>query len=694
MSPSSINKMSRIISQTVPDYFQIRGELLLSEPAIEFGFNADVELNLSTEHYQQSGTNKSSRMVNAFTLLADYTSYIHDDRSILDGIRKDVFNAQGEIDAGMISKMFMKTCLSGSEAMELAQLAADNMHKRNLVGLFYNLIRLYYLEKLHTVIYNPEAVFFENGNFKIINKHVFLHMDEEKSTRESVTFDPAEHKPLAETIDYEDKALHLLWWGRVSAEQLGVITRALGAFTCKAPFTVAHTSPRLARDFTLHARKVPAKVAKYDKSQVLSVISNLVCANNAKTDFAYAYMMVAQMLLAPIPRTAEGMAWAINPNSIAIPNVYNEPAKYPFMYSNNQYCLDHSLTSTFADFMANPDIVLIHSAGLVECATVELGLVIQAQCSIGEAISDFQKASTNGVTFDKGGILSDLSFMATRLGVIVDLPYETSSGLDRVSSVINPVNYLQSVIVTDSDAAHKLYDDAMTRIHGSIKVDTMARLKLQLHIPPLYPIFSYGINPSMEFGDMMEASVTVTPNVNHRGQFAFDDVRKFVEFMNIMIMLGYDLKAGQMASDIIITNSSDTRTGRFTWYQLEPEFRPPYEADFYSAHKRELCYIDLDDIEDGTVLSYKMSNFRVTMSSGGSPVGKLGSLIRKPEPLDQQKLGVKIQRITPEVRIIPLKRNTIQGIRYGRYCVPTLSVDKICLSSHLTTPTSVNATDI
>jgi hypothetical protein len=676
------------LNSLVPNFFKIRDNYTLKAPKVKYGFTARTDFEYKDELSTIKGVRPGHFTGNEVSLFGVFTGVMTLDVPIFDGIAKDFIDTNGCLDPQLLTDKAHKHVIDRKRAPMFTTIIHDAATLSSSVSLLYNLLRMYYLAKDSKMRYKPKDNFYDNGHVRIVNSQFFTEFLTELDMAHAVLFDKADvsiDKAPLDIGNFDDPAY--LWTGRITTGEKTIIEKAAGKWTQKAPFSIGHSSPKLTSTVVIvpsgSADEVESNVQ--DKLKILNVINNLVATNRLYTDFAYAYLMLAQVYVTPTPRSAEASAWLVGEQIVNMPSLGSIKGYLPMMADSIPFARRADWDECFVNWRKEEGAILFHSIALVEAAYIELANVIKINGLDVINSENFVETSVDGSPISFGGIVQDLSLVSTRYGCSVDIPYALSCGLSRANG-INVFTQIK-VPVTISDAeAHNFYNLEVTP--AVVEMENV--LVVTQITAAMYPVMTYGINEDAYYANGLSDEITATARETTKGNIVFDNILDFSKFMNIFRMMGYDVTAQEALSRRNITNWADNASGRFLYTDTNiDEHVQIYCIDKDSITERPNSWIKIGQKHGSMTLKYSMSNLRMRMFCSNTELQLSGKLIMSTRQADNKaKMVTRTVTNKEGIKFIPLVKAKETDFRLVRYSIapqvrpqPTLPSETVQVES-------------
>lgn len=662
--------MFSILNNLLPDHFNQRTHYQLNHHRIKYGVNANIDFSVSDDLGNYKGNRPGAFIGNEVSLFGDFASYIADDVPIYDGMRSDVITPDGEFSIDLAEQALLKSTndklTTGKQILYLGY----NGGMRNCVSMLYNLLRMYAIEEHGEVIYDPNAIFYDNGHVQIKNYQMFKDKRIKSTMRGSVEYAPAMlmEPDLSWRDDYGPTDPSIIWSGRLDNKSGTILSRAAGAFVNRAPFGVSHDSQELCQRLVVFATAGSSHIedVSYAAKDVLYVLNKVVTDNNLYTDFMYAYLMYLQVLVSPVPRSAEAAAWFVNAQVVTMPRFVTDTGYIPQLYQGKLYSRYKNWKETYMNFKSYPRTALFHSIVLVEAAYVELNNISRIDDFDAINRTNFTSVSIEGQPITNGGILTDLTLLSMRYSKELSLPYPVSTGLTRTNILSYETEIEMNIIIKDVNAP-KYY---AIKQHD-VTVGSEATLVVTNFTAPLYPVMSYGINADEYYANGLELDITFDAPARAKG-ITFKEVEPFSKFMNVMRMAGFNVTANEMMSQKTVINWADNASGRFLYTDAQVDDDVFYHIPYENIVRRQNSWINSLTLRGHVNFKAKINAMNFKLFNGGNDVLITGRLVKPIEPTDFSQVALEIASRTDVIKIKPLKRVFMQDFRRVRYQFPTM----------------------
>ena len=136
-------------------------------------------------------------------------------------------------------------------------------------------------------------------------------------------------------------------------------------------------------------------------------------------------------MVLPTPRTAESVAWTVNPVEIRLPKPSNWLGWSSELHSGPHLEMETEVQTSLKWFLANPDATLWAAIALIEGSYMMLPLMRMYQVNTYDVVSDWlDKAIPNSPSVG-GGLQVDLALIAALTGHDITLAYPVTCGVNR-----------------------------------------------------------------------------------------------------------------------------------------------------------------------------------------------------------------------------------------------------------------------
>jgi hypothetical protein len=659
-----------LLQKNLPSYFVPRENIKLESHEIKYGFNSNIKFEYNDAHGSIANERRGALMTNSATMVSNYVGKVEPDTPIYDGIRNDIVDTNGAIDVGLMEELLVKSLGRRYASVAIADAVVSAVSTKNAVSLIYNMLRLLLIKQHSHLHYDHKGNYYNNGHVKITHGQVFPGLS--GNLGESVRITPGDVSTSNIAFEGELDGNSIAWKNNLTQACYNVIRDAAGEWERMLPFGIAHSSPDLTQfeGLKIISRTPPDRSTDgYEVKDIIEAITTLVTSNKLYTDFDIAYFMIAQVFLSPVPRCAESAAWFMNEATVYMPELSINTGELPFLLSGTEYVRDDSWRVTFDSWRKAKDAVFYHSIVLNEDVYLELASVARVKDTEAVNSGNFTELSISGAPLSYRGMLTDLTLIATRRGNNIDLPYGTSCGLARNIDFIHESYIDVPIIVTDAEA-DAYYNIVSTSV--PVEVSAVRTLRVTSITPPLYPVFSYGLNTDDLFADKLSDEVEIVIETQEQGVISITDPRVFSKFMNILRMMGNDVTATERLTGKKVTNWSDNGVGRFVYTDVQYGAQAVYDIRQEDIVQRNHNWVNIGSMYGHVKLSYNMTNMRARVMSGNRDINISGGLLRTIKPTKMAHLREQILASPDSAVIHALKKTIMPDFRFVRLEIPGL----------------------
>ena len=673
--------MASFILNLLPEDFICDSRVKLRHHKITYGFNAtnDVVFNHATVYDKETKKfTKSATFTNTMTLLGKTTVHDYEPLGINDGININFVNTEGEVDVEALYKSIKASDFKPDVRRELKEVLDESLSHRNLVLPIYNMMRLYFIKRWESVRYEPDEVFYDDGHIRISYEQVYGRPGS-RILGESPVSSEADirlWKPTNEDVNYLDDIC--IKWGRhINAQQVKVIRGAFGEWRSKAPFILHHDCPMFYRTVYINGtssrlyieRAWNYTVSDYTASDVLATIRDFVTYNRAWTHFYYAFIMLCQAMVLPTPRTAESVAWTVDPVEIRLPKPSNWMGWFSELHRGPHLEMEAEAQPSFKWFLDNPDATLWVAIALIEGSYMMLPLMRMYQVGTSDVVSDWlDKAIPNSPSVG-GGMQVDLALIAALTGHDITLAYPVTCGVNRTILADSAIGLSTEVEVLDSKLP-----EGYSFIEGELTNYKIMTLRLNPRSPSVYPVLFYGLRSYDYYGDALSTKLSfrVPQRRGSENVIYFTNEREFVDFMNIARLTGNDVVATALPSRKKIINRADNRTGRFLCSELPDEVSDGFTVSFSDIHPRSECWLNVAGLRGDVSLELNINSIRYFIKYGRDDHQAEDRAIVSLTPMRKQLPNYENSNATNKVIVIT--KHTIKALQVQEQDFHSLSL--------------------
>ena len=613
--------MASFLLNLLPKDFICDSRVELRHHKITYGFNAtnDVVFDHATVDTAETRKfTKSTTFTNTMTLLGKTIVYEHGTLCINDGINTNFVKTGGEVDVDALYESINDSDFGYDAHRWLMRILNEAVYRRNLVLPIYNMLRLYFIKRWASVRYEPDEVFYDDEYIRISNKQMY-------GCAESRIFgaSPVSNVPVIKLwnttstgVNYVDDMC--IKWGRhINAQEVRVIQDAFGAWKSDAPFILHHDCPMFYETIYINGAysglDIEGETRDYTASDVLGTIWDFVTYNRAWTHFYYAFIMLCQAMVLPTPRTAESVAWTVNPVQIRLPVPLNWMGWFSELHYGPHLEMETEAQPSFGWFLSNPDATLWVAIALIEGSYMMLPLMRMYRADTRNVRSDWLYEATSRSSPMSGGLQVDLALIVTLTGHNITLAYPVTCGVNRRALADSAVSLSTEVEVLDSKLP-----EGYSFVEDKLTANKIMTLELHLGSPSVYPVLFYGLRSYDYYGDSLSTklSFTVPPCYRPRDYIYFNNGREFADFMSIARLTGNDVVATALPSYRKIINRADSRIGRFLRADIPNEVDYGFLVGFSDIHPRSECWLNLADLRGDVSLEFNINHKRYFIKYG------------------------------------------------------------------------------
>lgn len=248
------------------------------------------------------------------------------------------------------------------------------------------------------------------------------------------------------------------------------------------------------------------------------------------------------------------------------------------------------------------------------------------------------------------------------------ISYPISGGLNRTNLSGSNVNINVPAVITDVQAP-QYYSLNLNNVDVGDRVEVVVTSLTA----PLYPILTMGINVDEYYNNALESTVTINLNSANKDGYLFTDAREFTNFMSILRLMGYDVKAKDLNTGRYVVNWADNASGRFLYSDTNNRDMPLYQVKFIDITQRKNHWINIGSFVGEITLGYKMHEMRLNMYNGSKVLQMYGHPITLLQDSKYAEKAAEIRVFSSTLQILPLTKVTMQDFRLARYVLPNLS---------------------
>ena len=584
---------------------------------ITYGFNAtnDMVLNdgMGTEKFTKPMT-----FTNTMTLLGKTSVRVYHPLGINDGINTNFVNTEGEVDVAALYHPLNGLRFGINARRGPIGIPYESVSDRNLVLPIYNMLRLYFIKRWASVRYEPEEVFYDDGHIRIGNKQMYGCAKSRILGASPVSNVPVIKlwNPTLTDVNYLDD-ICIKWRGRIYPKQVRVIQDAFGAWESDAPFILHHDCPMFYETVYINGAysglDIEGETRDYAALDVLLTIRDFVTYNRAWTHFYYAFIMLCQAMVLPTPRTAESVAWTVNPLEIELPVPSNWMGWFSELHSGPHLEMETEAQPSLKWFLDHPDATLWAAIALIEGSYMMLPLMHMHQVNTSDFVCDWLYEAISNNPFVGNGLQVDLALIAALTGHDITLAYPVTCGVSRTILAHSDDSLSIEVEVLDSKLpeGYSFTEDEPT----ASKIMT---LRLGPWSPSVYPVLFYGLRSYDYYGDTLSTKLSFTVPQCHgpKDYIYFNNRREFADFMNIARLTGNDVVATTFPGHKKIINWADNSIGRFLRSDIPDEVPDAFFVNFSDVQPRSECWLNVAGLRGDVSLELNIKSIRYFIKYG------------------------------------------------------------------------------
>ena len=623
--------MASFILNFLPEDFFCDLKVELRHHKITYGFNSrnDVLFNQATVSYKENRKfTKSTTFTNTMTLLGKTRVRVYHPCCINDGINTNFVNTEGEVDVNALYDLINgsdfrpdgRRRLIGilGESLNSPLIRSPNMspNYRNLVLPIYNMLRLYFIKRWESVRYEPEEAFYDDGHIRIGNKQMYGCAESRIFGTLPVSNVPAikSWDPTRTDVNYLDD-ICIKWGSHIYPQQVRVIQDAFGEWKSDAPFILHHDCPMFYEAVYINGTyfefDIEEKTSDYTASDVLLTIEDFVAYNRAWTHFYYAFIMLCQAMVLPTPRTAESVAWTVDPVQIRLPKPSNWMGWFDELHSGPHLEMETEAQTSFKWFWDYPDATLWAAIALIEGSYMMLPLIRMYRVDADDVVSDWLYEAIPNSPF-VGGLQVDLALIAALTGHNITLAYPVTCGVNRT------VLEFATDLSTEVEVLDSKLPEGYSFVEDKLTASKIMTLRLNPRSPSVYPVLFYGLRSYDYYGDALSTKLSfrVSKRRSSENAIYFTSEREFADFMNIARLTGNDVVATVLPGCEKIINRADNSIGRFLRSDIPDDVSSSFTVSLSDIHPRSECWLNVADLRGDVSLELNIKSIRYFIKYG------------------------------------------------------------------------------
>jgi len=631
------------------------GTIDIRNTYIKYGISTTIDMKVSGANGTYEGKRKNAFLGNMASFLGRYEGIIIQDAGIYDGISNAVIGPDGTPEYVLAEELVRKQNAWRNELSSVRSMVEENINRVNLVGVIYNMLRLYYAKQLRAMKYRGGANYYDNGHISITNEQVF-GVDGECLLWESFqVMDADVNLTYTKTpADVQGSEVFYDIGSNPNPVMHTMIRHAHAEWKSNQAFLLTHSSPQLSEKVVIVGGRTPGQVPTIDNlraSEMKAAIGEFVRKNACYRDFELAYSMLVSVLTKPVPRSAEAITWHKNPIQVRIPRPAWIRGLVPELYMGSQYSRGPEWQDCFYSWYKASMSAVVHSVAFMEAVYTEIFHLTRVTSYDDIDRDSFMSYATNLADCPNAGMMVDTVLTCMRYGRECDFRYKTSAGVDRLATIPGLLDTKQLVNVKDPAAAES-YD--LSDMDG-----TAAKLNIMAYAPVTYPSLSYGVNDDGYYMNADSASVTVKHRVRD-GKMIFTDPEEFSQYMSMMRLFGYDVIATDINSEtkMRIHNWADNASGRYIYVHNPDDIAPRFEINWRDIKKRSNSWMEIPTLYGDVTFSYKLGKKALTWFSGEERIGFCSEPLVTVKRTEFLRAVSQLSQAKPSVRIVPLHRRS------------------------------------
>jgi len=649
----------------------------LKNTYMKYGVTTTISMWIKGVFGEVKNTRRNAFLGNASSLLALYEGILITDQGIYDGMSGAIISPHGTPDFELAEDLMRKNHSYRTELATGKNLLEENIDRVNVVGVVYNMLRMYYIKLYSQLKYEGKAPYYNNGHIMITNAQVFGDYDDGQLYNGIKILDQeVEVRFRKSGFTNDDDVLFYSFGNTVDSVTASVLRYAHAEWVMQQPFGLCHSSPQLAQSYVIvngHARGQSMAFESISAAQIKAVIGDFVRKHMAYRDFDIAYTMVAGVMFKPVARSAEAILWNQTAAMVRIPKPYCLYGLMPELYAGVQYVRGPEWQDTFHSWYSSPGAMVAHSIALMEAVYTELFHLTRVADTDEITKDNFTQYATGIGNVPNTGILLDLALTCMRYGREVDLRYNVLCGVDRLDTIPS-LNLVKPEVTVIDPQAKQTYDI------GEV-IAGVAPLNILDFAPVTYPSLSYGINDDQFYCNGTHYETCIDIHARARNT-VFTDPEQFSAFMSMMRLFGYDVTAINQDGKHIV-NWADNASGRYIYVHNERDLAPRFTIPMENIVPRANSWINMPTMYDKVTLGYQLEGQALCWFSGDEKIPFSTAAARPVSKTAYHDAILKMTQARPTIRIAPVTRKS--GFR-----VTTLSVPP---SRPILTQSSVGLTD-
>jgi hypothetical protein len=631
-----------------PEKNEVPKKINLSKPHVKYGITTTITSWISGKFGKLKGQRNNAFLGNEATLLANNKGRLLLDVGIFDGLSGDVIGPDGNLSAELASEKLAKTPIGRSDAFNSVGLLNDYGSLTNNISPIYNMLRMMIIKGYKDIEYDPSAKFYDNGHVLITNEQAFGHTTKINFGNSIKILDQEielSYPGGAASSISNDCQVYINMGGVVDGAVASILRMAFAEWTTSAPFGVSHSSPRLSKTLTFPNAVPKGRGVDWESlnlGQIKAVLMDYVARHKAYRDFEIAYGMLVSIIVRPVPRSAEAVAWAKPCMDINMPMPVVLSGIFPQLYTGTPYTKSPDWMDCYSSWVNSPMACVPHSIAFNEAIYAELYHLSNSTVADKVDITNFTQHTLQTNNAPSEGIIADLCLACTRYGRQYDVRYLTSAGPDRLNSLPSPFVTPVEITIKD-DQAPQYYK--LKNIRGD-----KAEIDCDEFMPIVYPSMSYGVNEDPFYLNGTTAEIKFNSNTSN-GTVVFTDTVKFSHFMSMMRMAGWDVKAYDVMRETWMTNWADNASGRYLYHASATQDDTKITIKREDIKRRKNFWLQMPEFYGEVTMGYSMEGAlvtwlsddkKMTFPSGYAPDIKRSDYDTKVKTMMQDRTAFKI----------------------------------------------------
>jgi hypothetical protein len=622
---------------------------------IKYGVSTTIDMKVSGANGTYEGKRKNAFLGNMASFLGRYEGIKILDSGVYDGMSTSIIGPNGTPEYVLAEEIVRKQNAWRNELASVRSMVEENLDRVNLVGVLYNMLRMYYAKQLRAMKYAGDSKYYDNGHVSITNEQVF-GVDGDCLLWESFDIQDADvvMTYTKTPADVQGSEIFYDIGSNPNPVMHVLIRHAHAEWKSDQAFLLTHPSPQLSDKVVIVGGRLPGRVPALKDlkaSEIKAGIGEFVRKNACYRDFEIAYSMIVSVMTKPVPRSAEAISWHKNPINVRIPKPAWIRGLVPELYLGAQYARGPEWQDCFYSWYKSSMSAVVHSVAMQEAVYTEIFHLTRVTSYDDIDRDSFMTYATSLADCPNAGIMVDTVLTCMRYGRECTFRYTTSAGVDRLATIPNQLETKQLVSVKDPAAAD--YYNMCNMEEG------VAELNIMSYAPVTYPSLSYGVNDDGYYMNSDKASVTVKHRVQD-GKMIFTDPAEFSQYMSMMRLFGYDVLATDVNSKTKkrIHNWADNASGRYIYVHNPEDIAPRFEIHWKDIMKRANSWMELPTLYGDVTFSYSLGKKALTWFSGDERIGFCSEPLVSVKRNEFLKAVSQLSQAKPSVRIIPLHRRS------------------------------------